>query len=406
MRVTSILLRGSLVVLVTALLALSALVVFFPAESVVLGVGPLRPYLDTPLTPAQLGEGGAATDLYLFDPMGIVTGPDGDLYLSDRGRGNQGRVIWRIDQHGMVHHVAGSGSRGRAREGQLAVEADLGSPEGLVFGSDGRLHFVDTRTHRVFRIESNGRLSIVAGVGTKGSGGDGGSADQASLRNPVEAKFDSAGNLFIADVFNHRIRRVDTAGIIETFAGTGETGYGGDGGPAVEAQLWDPWGIVINPLTGRLLIGDGRNHRIREVDETGRIRTIVGTGELGYSGDGGPARAARLDTPQSLGFDCAGRLYIGDEHNHVIRVVDTEGVIRTLLGTGISGFQRTIEGRVGTSVQLNDPEGFLVRCDGSLVVADGDNGRVIELDSAGTVRAVIGRGPILERFRLRGLFDN
>lgn len=390
--------------LLVALLGVFVMGRSFPVRSAALAVGPLRALVDRPLTPDGLGAGGQASDLVLFDPMGITLGPDGAVYLSDRGRGNRGRVIWRIDEDGVVHHVAGSGRMGRAREGEPAADADLTAPEGLAFGPEGRLHFVDNRSNRVLRIEKDGTLSVVAGTGTAGFGGDGGPADRAALDNPAEIWFDSTGNLFISDVYNNRVRRVDPNGIIETVAGTGAAGYGGDGGPAREASLREPWGLFVSPFSDNLLIADGGNHRVREVDSSGRITTIVGSGVRGYAGDGSAAEAARLDSPQSLGFDCAGRLYIGDEHNHVVRVVDEDGVIETLVGTGSPGFSEG--GADGRSVQLNDPENVLVRCDGTVLITDGENGRVIEVGAGGAVQTVIGRGPGGERARLRRLFDD
>lgn len=160
--------------LLVALLGVFVMGRSFPVRSAALAVGPLRALVDRPLTPDGLGAGGQASDLVLFDPMGITLGPDGAVYLSDRGRGNRGRVIWRIDEDGVVHHVAGSGRMGRAREGEPAADADLTAPEGLAFGPEGRLHFVDNRSNRVLRIEKDGTLSVVAGTGTAGFGGDGG----------------------------------------------------------------------------------------------------------------------------------------------------------------------------------------------------------------------------------------
>ena len=346
---------------------------------------------DLRYSPAWLGDGAPALDLRLFNPMGIAQGPSGDLYVSDRGRDRGGRLIWRFDENQRAHLVAGVGKFGFAQAGERATEAELAAPEGLAFDAVGRLHFVDTRSQRVLRIEHDGTLAVVAGTGRKGYTGNGGPADRARLHNPTDVRIDEEGNIYIADVFNHMVRRVDPDGIIETVAGTGTPGYSGDGGPAREADLNEPWGIFIHPVTGRLLIADGANNRVREVDEDGVIRTVVGSGEMGYSGDGGPALEARLDSPQSLGFDCAGRMYIGDEHNHVIRVVEADSTIRTLVGTGTPG--RAPDGAVGQEAPLNDPENLHVSCDGTVYVTDGENARVIEVQPDRTVRRIAGREP-------------
>ncbi|MEX2531238.1 MAG: hypothetical protein WD960_10740 [Gemmatimonadota bacterium] len=344
---------------------------------------------DLQYTPGWLGDGGPALELGLFNPMGIAEGPSGDLYISDRGRDRGGRLIWRLDDEGRAHLVAGVGKFGFAEPGEKATEAELSAPEGLAFDPEGRLHFVDTRSQRILRIEHDGTLAVVAGTGVKGYTGNGGPADQARLHNPTDVRIDDDGNIYIADVYNQMIRRVSPDGIIETVAGTGTPGYSGDGGPAREAELKEPWGVFIHPTTGRLLIADGANNRVREVDEDGIIRTVVGTGERGYSGDGGPALEARLDSPQSFGFDCAGRMYIGDEHNHVIRVVEADGTIRSLVGTGSPG--RAPEGAVGQEAPLNDPENMHVACDGTVYIADGNNFRVIEVQPDGTVNRFAGK---------------
>ena len=342
-------------------------------------------------SPRWLGDGGPALDLQMFDPMGVVQGPSGDLYVSDRGRERGGRLIWRFDEDGRAHLVAGVGKFGFAESGERATEAELSGPEGLAFDALGRLHFADTQSHRVLRIEPDSSLTVVAGTGEPGYSGDGGSASRAALHFPADVRIDDEGNIYIADVYNHVVRWVNPAGIIETVAGTGNLGYSGDGGPALEADLNEPWGIFIHPATERLLIADGANNRVREVDEDGIIRTVVGSGEVGYSGDGGPALEARLDSPQSLGFDCTGRMYIGDEHNHVIRVVEPDGTIRTLVGTGTPG--RAPDGAVGQEAPLNDPENMHVTCDGTVYVTDGDNARVIEVQPDGTVRRIAGMEP-------------
>jgi DNA-binding beta-propeller fold protein YncE len=342
-------------------------------------------------SPKALGDGGPATRIRLFDPMGVALGPAGELFISDRGRDKAGRIIWRIDPDGSAHVVAGSGRRGQPRAGGLARDSDLSRPEGLAFGPDGLLYFVDARAGSILRIEEDGTLRVIAGSGGWGYAGDGGPANRALLNNPADIRFDEAGNLYIADVYNHRVRRVSPTGIIETVAGTGVPGSSGDGGLAAEAQLDHPWGIFIHPSTGSLLIADSGNHRVREVDQTGRINTRIGSGAAGYSGDGGDARLAQLDSPQSLGFDCAGRMYIGDEHNNAIRVVELDGTIRTLVGNGAPGFAG--EGVAGTGAGLNDPENMAVLCDGTIYVTDGDNGRVIKVASDGTVLNFAGRGP-------------
>lgn len=346
---------------------------------------------EPPLSPERLGDGGPAGDLLLLDPMGIAIGPGGDVYVSDRGRRLRGRMIWRIDAAGRAHTVAGTGRRGVPAAGQPALAQPLGSPAALAFDGAGRLHFADEEAHRVFRLEPDGRLAVVAGAGRPGIGGDGGPAVDALLNKPVDIRFDGLGRLYIADVENQRIRRVDADGTIATVAGTGEPGSSGDGGPATDARVHDPWGIFVDPGTGDLLIGDSENHVVRRVDAAGVITTIAGTGAPGFGGDGGPAGAAMLNSPQSFAMDAAGRLYIGDEHNNAVRVIAPDGTMGTLIGDGTMGF--AADGASGPEARLNDPEGLALLPDGSLLVTDGDNGRVLRVDPRGRVRTFAGRRP-------------
>lgn len=344
--------------------------------------------LEPALSPERLGHGGPAEDLTLADPMGMSLGPEGDLYISDRGRNLRGRVIWRIDSAGLTHIVAGTGKAGAPRVGTSALDSPLGGPESVAFDSQGRLHFVDSPSHQVFRIEPDGRLALVAGNGNRGYGGDAGKAVDARLHNPADIAFDADDNLYIADVYNHRVRRVTPSGTIETVAGTGTVGYSGDGGPARNAELNHPWGLTIAPISNDLLIADGENHVLRRVDANGIITTIAGTGEQGYSGDGGSALQARFDVPQSLVFGCDGSLFIGDEHNHAVRVLRADGTVDTVLGNGELTFQ---DEEYAGPRQLNDPENIAVLCDGSLYVTDGDNGRVLRLGPDGRLFLAAGR---------------
>ena len=215
-----------------------------------------------------------------------------------------------------------------------------------------------------------GTITTIAGTGERGFGGDGGPATQARLNYPYGVAVDGAGNLYIADLANHRIRKVDSTGTITTFAGTGERGFGGDGGPASQAQINFPTGVAVDEA-GNLYIADWSNARIRKVDGTGTITTIAGTGELGFGGDGGPAIQARLSLPYSVAVDGAGNLYIADQYNNRIRRVDSTGTITTIAGTGERGFSGP-----ATQAQLDDPTGVAVDGAGNLYIADASNHRI------------------------------
>jgi sugar lactone lactonase YvrE len=338
------------------------------------------------LGPDFLGDGRDASNLLLCYPTGLALDRAGDLLISDRGRDRRGRVVWRIDAHGVAHIVAGTGLRGRAI-GERALDLDLDRPEGLAVAPDGSLFLSDGFNHAVFRVDPDGSAERIAGTGAPGFSGDGGPASEAMLFRPADLRLDAKGNLFIADVRNHRVRRVDPSGRIATVAGTGEPGFSPDGTPAVAAQLDTPWGLGLD-REDRLLIGDGANHRVRRIEPDGRLVTIAGSGRRGYGGDGGSARDASLNWPEGLAVDPSGRLYIGDEWNSVIRVVEPNGTISTLIGTGAPG--RALIGGVARVSPLDDPESVLATPDG-LIVADGNNGRVIRISASGLVELVAGR---------------
>ncbi len=216
--------------------------------------------------------------------------------------------------------MAGGGSS--LGDGGLATEARLSSSSGVAVDGSGNLYIAESEGNRIRKVDaSTGIISTIAGTGREGYGGDGGPATAAQLYYPVRVALDAAGNIYIADVGNDRIRKVDAStGIISTVAGTGRQGYSGDGGPATAAQLAFPFGVALDGA-GNLYIADAANHRIRRVDAGGTITTVVGTGQGGFSGDGGPATAARLLGPIDIALDGAGSLYIADLLNHRIRRV-------------------------------------------------------------------------------------
>ena len=201
-------------------------------------------------------------------------------------------------------------------------------PSDVALDGDGNLYIADGNNNRIRKVDSSGTITTIAGNGPSGGpgiyGGDGGPAVDAQLSNPSAVALDAAGNLYIADRANHRIRKVDSSGTITTIAGNGPSGgpgiYGGDGGPAVDAQLSNPRGVAVDSA-GNVYIADSSNHRIRKVDSSGVITTIAGTGAYGFNGDGGLAVDAQLYSPSAVALDAAGNLYIADAVNNRIRVV-------------------------------------------------------------------------------------
>ena len=337
-------------------------------------------------SPHDLGDGAPFDQITLSDPMGLARDDTGTIYIADRGLAGPGHVVWALSG-GVARVVAGTGLRGVPTAGVPARSADLGYPQSISVDRLGRVYVADSYNHMVLRIEKDGGLTRVAGIGRPGDGGDGGPATEAELNQPYDVRVDDDDNIFIADYGNHRIRVVRPDGVMQTLAGTGEPGYTGDGGPAELARLNAPYGIGLDP-SHRLLIADSENHVIRAVGRDGTIWTLGGTGEPGNSGDGGPAALARFNSPQSLAVDAAGNIYVGDEHNHEIRMIDRFGTVHRIGGSGTAGFSP--DSTPAQSAQLNDPESLVVLPDGTLLFTESGNHRLRALDASRRLRTVAG----------------
>ncbi|MFF1481357.1 RICIN domain-containing protein [Streptomyces sp. NPDC058301] len=283
------------------------------------------------------------------------------------------------DSAPQITTVAGTGDAGAAGDDGPAVAARLDRPYGLALDSTGTLYFSDHNNHQVRKVTTDGRIRTVAGTGTPGSRGEQGPAVSAQLDSPREVAVDRAGNLYIADSENHRIRKVTADGQIGTVAGTGTAGFSGDDGLAAAAELNCPYGVAVDS-TGNLYIADTDNHRVRQVTPDGQIRTIAGTGTPGFSGDGESAATAQLNSPYGVAVDGAGDLYITDAENHRVRRVAGDGTISTVAGTGTDGFSG--DDGPATSAQLNYPFGLAVDCVGALYIADYVNNRVRKVAAA------------------------
>ena len=337
------------------------------------------------------GDGGPATSASLTFPIGVGVDTAGNLFIADLGN----HRIRRVDAaSGRIATVAGNGSIGFSGDGGPATSASLRKPTGVAMDSAGNLFVADFGNHRICRVDAaTGLINSVAGNGTFGFSGDGGPATSASLRNPTGVVMDSAGNLFVADFGNHRIRRVDAAsGRIATVAGNGSIGFSGDGGPATSASLRNPTGVVIDSA-GNLFVADFGNHRIRRVDAaSGFITTVAGGGSV--VGDGGPAASGSLINPIGLGVDATDNLFIADEGNHRIRRVDAaSGFITTVAGNGTRGFSG--DGGPATSASLRNPTGVAIDTAGNLFIADERNHRIRRVDAAsGRIATVAGNGSI------------
>ncbi|MBV9143542.1 MAG: protein kinase [Pseudonocardiales bacterium] len=333
--------------------------------------------------PSYPGDGGPATQAALSSPNFIHVDKVGRLYIADSGNNR----IRRVDQSGNITTIAGTGSAGFSGDGGQAIDAQLNDPVGLALDSAGNVYIADTYNHRVRKVTTDSKITTIAGIGGGFYSGDNGPANKADLRFPRSLTVGGDGSLYIAEGGDDRIRRVDSSGLITTVVGNGTRGFSGDGGPATQAQLSAPAEVDLD-RGGNLYFADELNNRIRRVDRTGIITTVAGNGTKGFSGDGGPAREAQLSGAWGVAVDDAGDLYIADTNNNRIRRVDPSGRITTIAGTGVAGFAG--DGGPATQAQLNGPGGVSIGSTGELYVADNNNGRIRKIDSAGVITTVAG----------------
>ena len=318
---------------------------------------------------ALAGDGGPAVSASLYSPYGVAVDKFGNYFIADT---LTNRIRKVTATNNIIATVAGGGVGG---DGSSATLASLNNPFGVTVDTNGNFFIADYSDQRIRKVGTNNLISTVAGSGLAGFAGDGSAATSAQFTGPADAALDSVGNIYIADVGNNRIRKVGTNGIISTVAGSGPNNgspgtFGGDGGAATNANLYYPHGVAVD-ATGNLFIADTYNHRIRKVGTNGIISSVAGTNSSGYSGDGGPAVNAKLDYPASVAVDAIGNLYIADSSNNRVRKVATNGVISTVAGGGLGG-----DGGQATNASLTVPQGVALDTFGNLLIADTGNYRL------------------------------
>lgn len=316
------------------------------------------------------GDGGAATAAKLNFCHGLSTDGGGTIVVADH---DNNRVRY-INTSGIITTFSGTGIPAFSGDGGMAASAAIYQPFDVLAANDGDWYIADTWNNRVRKVSGLGIITTIAGNGAYSSTGDGGPATAASIMRPSGIALDASGNLYIADQYSHRVRKVNLGtGIITTIAGTGTSGFSGDGGPATAARLYYPNFLYVD-AADNLYITDNGNHRIRKVNTAGVITTFAGTGVPGFSGDGGPATAAQLYYPAGMTMDAGGNAYIVDHMNHRIRKVTVGGAISTIAGNGIGGYGG--DGGPATLAQLNRPTDIAVLPTGDLVVCDRYNSRL------------------------------
>jgi trimeric autotransporter adhesin len=316
------------------------------------------------------GDGGPATAAKIAYPNGAAFDAAGNVYISE----SWNNVIRKISPSSILTTVVGTGIAGYSGDGGPATAARLNNPYKVIIDKSGNLLIADFSNHAVRKVTPAGIISTIVGTGgVSGFSGDGGPATAAKLFQVADIAIDKSDNLYIVDYINYRIRKVTTAGTISTYAGNGTTGSGGDGGPATAAQLWFPYGAACD-ASDNLYIADAYNNKIRKVSTSGIITTVAGTGTPGYGGDGGPATAADLFNPASIAFDAGGNMYIADDLNHRIRKVSTSGTISTYAGTGVNGFSG--DGGPATAAKLWAPRDVRISPSGNMFISDDSNHRM------------------------------
>ncbi len=328
------------------------------------------------------GDAGQATAAEINQPNNVAFDAAGNMYISDQ----YNHCIRKVGSSGVISTIAGNvDSFGIRGDGGAAISASLFRPGGMVIDASNNIYFADLGNHTVRKISAAGVITRVAGTGFSGFGGDGGQATAADLYTPSGIAMDAAGNIYIADQENNRIRKVSTSGIISTIAGNGTAGFSGDSGAATAAELSAPYNLAVDG-SANVYVADFGNNRIRKVTPAGIITTVVGTGTRSFSGDGGAATAATISIPQDIKFDTAWNMYIADNVNNRIRKITPAGIITTIAGNGTAGSSG--DGGPATAAELSGPSGVAIDRSGNVYISDQYNNRIRKISPATTTGVV------------------
>ncbi len=335
--------------------------------------------------PGYSGDGGPASEAQITAPHAVVADAYGNVYVADRFN----HVIRKINPSGIISTIAGTGVAGFSGDGGPAAGAALNNPAGLALDGDGNLYIADMYNERIRKIDLSGNISTVAGNGYHGGWmgaafGNGGPATDAALVYPIALAVSCSGEMYISEYGSQRVRKVDANGIISNFAGTARAGYNGDGLPATDAELNHPHGIAID-VEGNVYIADAWNNRVRVVEATtGKMWTYAGNGAAAYAGDGMPKGSASLWIPWGLTFDACGNLYICDYNNNAVRVVDKSSTyMSTFAGNGQRGWGYTGDGGPATDASIYLPSSLAIDGFGNIYIADYGNNLIRLIGSTG-----------------------
>lgn len=316
------------------------------------------------------GDGGAATLARFNVNTCLATDRQGNIYINDQFN----NCVRKVTTDGIITTVAGNGLFGSSGDGGPATAARFGQNWGMAVDDAGNIYIADQENNRVRKVGTDGIVYTIAGTGMPGHSGDGGPAIAAQLRTPLSVTLDVAGNVYVGDVDNRCIRKIDPSGIISTYAGIpGAYGYSGDGGMATAAKFSEIWGMATD-VAGNLYVCDGGNNRVRKISTAGIITTVAGNGASGFSGDGGLAISAQLNLPLDVFVTKKGVIYISDCKNQRVRKVDQSGIISTIAGTGTASYNG--DGIPATAAHLHDPIGIVMDTNENIYVSDLYNARI------------------------------
>lgn len=334
-------------------------------QQIIVGAPVITTFAGTGVS-GSLGDGGAATSATFLSPHSICTDAAGNIYIADPSA----HKIRKVSPAGIITTFAGTGAAGSTGDGGPATNATFQSAFMIISDAAGNIYFSDNTSNKIRKINTSGIISTIAGTGGTGFFGDGGQATAALMNSPSGIGFDATGNLYISDGNNQRIRKVNTSGIISTIAGTGGIGATGDGGPATAASFHTPNYLRLD-AAGNIYVTDNGNHKIRKITPLGTITTFAGTGVAGSSGNGAPATAAQLNFPGGVAIDGAGNVYIAGDVTQDIRVVNTAGIISNYAGTGVLGYSG--DDGLPSAAKFNIPVDVVFDNNGNLLIADLSN---------------------------------
>jgi sugar lactone lactonase YvrE len=325
---------------------------------------------------AYAGDTGAALFASINNPQGLAYDQAGNLYIADCNN----NVVRKVTTGGTITTFAGTGTAGYNQDGIPATSSELHCPVGLAFDVNQNLYIADNGNFRIRQVTPGGIILTVAGTGANSFGGDNGPATSAQMSGPQGVALDSAGNLYFSDYSNYRVRKVVIGGNITTFAGTGAGGFEGDGGPAITSTLDHPLGLAFDSV-GNLYIADSYNMRVRKVDLNGNMSTVAGNGGSSFGGDGGPATSAQLSYPNGVFADNQNppNLYIADQQNYRIREVTSGGIIFTIAGNGVCCGTYSGDGGLATNAGLSNASYVTLDPSGNVTLSDAGNNRIRKL---------------------------